>query len=632
MVAEKENGVLKYRYIYGAAGDLSRQEELNSSGTVIKAVCYEYDSLDRLIRSWEEELKNGVLVRGLSTEHIYDTSNRLIKQSWKSDTDERSESYTYNSDDGTLSSLTTASGEKLDYTYDYLKRLQSRTDGTRTTTYNYQSVGDAGTSTQVSSVNQSKVGSGDLTLGYEYDALQNIKKVTKNGTTAAEYTYDNQLQLTNEKLPQSNLEYNYSYDTAGNIRSVAKTENGSTTTRTYTYGDSSWKDLLTAIDGHAFTYDEIGNPLKYYNGKDWTFTWVNGRKLNTAVSGSTIVSYQYGADDLRLSKTVSNVTHNYLYLGEQLVEETWGNNSLKFAYDEQGRPYSVNYNGTTYYYILNQQGDVIYIVDANGNIQTEYVYNAWGEILEVKGTAEIGSVNPLRYRGYYYDTESGFYYVSNRYYDAVVSRFLNADAGIAGVGGELLGCNMFAYSFNNPVNMDDQDGNWPKWVQKLGNAVKKSASKVAKKVKSVVKKIKQDVKNFNIKNKSEKKVLKSNYFSAYKGKVVVRTNLNRSGSYGALFITRETNQRKNPEDVVRHEYGHTKQLDKLGVVKYTACIGVPSLFEWGDGEYYDKPWEVTADIYGDVQSRNPSDASVAEGFDYLENSYKYGILVWFTID
>lgn len=70
----------------------------------------------------------------------------------------------------------------------------------------------------------------------------------------------------------------------------------------------------------------------------------------------------------------------------------------------------------------------------------------------------------------------------------------------------------------------------------------------------------------------------------------------------------------------------------MGVVKYTACIGVPSLFEWGDGEYYDKPWEVTADIYGDVQSRNPSDASVAEGFDYLENSYKYGILVWFTID
>ena len=91
VVAEKENGVLKYRYIYGAAGDLSRQEELNSSGTVIKAVCYEYDSLDRLIRSWEEELQNGVLVRGLSTEHIYDTSNRLIKQSWKSDTDERSE-------------------------------------------------------------------------------------------------------------------------------------------------------------------------------------------------------------------------------------------------------------------------------------------------------------------------------------------------------------------------------------------------------------------------------------------------------------------------------------------------------------------------------------------------------------
>lgn len=85
IVTETQDGVLKYRYLYSSEGDLCRQEELNVSGTVEKAVCYEYDSLDRLIRSWEEELRDGVLARILSTEHIYDTSNRLVKQSWKTE-------------------------------------------------------------------------------------------------------------------------------------------------------------------------------------------------------------------------------------------------------------------------------------------------------------------------------------------------------------------------------------------------------------------------------------------------------------------------------------------------------------------------------------------------------------------
>ena len=180
--------------------------------------------------------------------------------------------------------------------------------------------------------------------------------------------------------------------------------------------------------------------------------------------------------------------------------------------------------------------------------------------------------------------------------------------------------------------MDDPDGNWPKWVQKIGNAVKKTVSKVVNKVKSVVNKVKQDVKNFNIKNTSEKTVLSSNYVSAYKGKVVIRTNLERSGSYGALFISRKASERSAPEDEVRHEYGHTKQLDQLGLAKYTMCIGVPSMFEWGsDSVYYRRPWEITAEIYGGVQSRSYPGYEAA-GFEYLENSKRWGPLVWLTID
>ena len=85
------------------------------------------------------------------------------------------------------------------------------------------------------------------------------------GTVIAQYTYDAQSQLTREVLPQAGITYDYSYDTGGNIRTVTTTQDGTTTTKTYSYTDSSWKDLLMGVDGHALTYDGAGNPLTYYN-------------------------------------------------------------------------------------------------------------------------------------------------------------------------------------------------------------------------------------------------------------------------------------------------------------------------------------------------------------------------------
>ncbi len=73
----------------------------------------------------------------------------------------------------------------------------------------------------------------------------------------------------------------------------------------------------------------------------------------------------------------------------------------------------------------------------------------------------MAQTNPLRYRSYYYDSETGFYYVSSRYYYPEIGRFINADAAIGQIG-NVQGTNMFAYCFNNPVNMSDPTGNWPK--------------------------------------------------------------------------------------------------------------------------------------------------------------------------
>ena len=85
------------------------------------------------------------------------------------------------------------------------------------------------------------------------------------------------------------------------------------------------------------------------------------------------------------------------------------------------------------------------------------------------------------------------------------------------------------------------------------------------------------------------------------------------------------------KDEVRHEYGHTIQLQQLGVGKYLFCIGIQSVFNWGTGDYYDKPWEITADFYGGVQSRIHDGSNIKSGFMYLEMSKKAGIAAWLLV-
>ncbi len=117
---------------------------------------------------------------------------------------------------------------------------------------------------------------------------------------------------------------------------------------------------------------------------------------------------------------------------------------------------SVKYGNTTYYYVVNIQGDIMAILDTSGSAVVEYAYDAWGKLYSTIGTLAdtLGEVNPLTYRGYVYDHETGFYYVSSRYYDPESCRFINADSIVSTDQG-FLGTNMFAYCLNNPVRKKD---------------------------------------------------------------------------------------------------------------------------------------------------------------------------------
>ena len=187
-------------------------------------------------------------------------------------------------------------------------------------------------------------------------------------------------------------------------------------------------------------------------------------------------TYTYNADWIRTSKTVNGVEHIYHLSGTRILDEEWVSGSTRnlliYIYDASGQPIGINYlkcvgnTVTKEAYLLgtNIQGDITCIYDTAGNRVVTYTYDAWGKILSVTGTAAntIGRYNPLRYRGYYYDNETGFYYLNSRYYDPAVGRFLNADSYI-NANGDLLGFNMFAYCSNNPVMGYDPTGEFDIW-------------------------------------------------------------------------------------------------------------------------------------------------------------------------
>ena len=444
---EQYNNVT-YEYAYDASGQLAKQ-----TSTAGEEYNYEYDSLGRLIRS--NEYNDGTFEQ--RTEHIYDASNRLTKQSWYNVGGVTTMSYAYSTTTGLLSSLNATvqnSSIPVAYTYQGANQLRSKAIGSvMTKAYNYCYNEDGGYRASLPNYVNYRDSSGNLIYGDNcyYDSNGRLVKILDSGsstTTRATYGYDQQGQLTSATV--GGTRYTYSYDTAGNIQSKKV---GSTTTNYYTYGNSAWRDLLTAYNGGSITYSG-GNPTKYYDGS--TFTWTQGRRLATAKVGSTNISYTYDMAGVRSSKTVGSTTYDFTTLSGLVTRQTGGGKTIDFVYDENNQPLAMKYNNTLYYYVLNAQGDVVRIVDSSRNTVASYTYDPWGKIISSSGT--LADINPLRYRGYYYDSETGFYYLQSRYYDPEIGRFINADSYASTDATGLLSTNMFAYCENNPVMRVDPTG------------------------------------------------------------------------------------------------------------------------------------------------------------------------------
>ena len=511
-----------YHYDYSGDNDLARQYVTDGSGAVTEQYSYQYDSLGRLIHS-RQSTGGGTLVQ--LTQHMYDNANRLTSQSWQFGGDTFRQSYTYtgqNSDgkqvDGTISAITTTipgrSAITSKYEYNDLRQLEKKMvtvpdqNGKQTKvydrTYTYDRIAaDDGCNrmgTRLASTGYT-FGSSSRSFTYTYDAAGNISRIVTAGTSvpkaaaSKEYGYDAQGQLATEKNG-SGTTFLYAYDTAGNIRSITK---DGTVTKSFGYTNPSWPDLLTSVTANGTTKDVLyegqsqtsdlptsGNPVTYYNGKDYTFTWTKGRQLASATVDGKQVSYTYDMSGVRSGKqvyTTSNqrtTTYTYTTLSGKVMRQQWETRnsddtvyqamqSLEFVYDDGNQPFAMIYNDgsttTLYYYVLNAQGDVIALLNADGTLAASYNYGAWGNYsvhgADGKKTTDatfIGHINPLRYRGYYYDRETRLYYLQSRYYDFANCRFINADTFATTDANGFLSANMFAYCENNPINNSDPTG------------------------------------------------------------------------------------------------------------------------------------------------------------------------------
>ena len=500
-----------YHYDYSSDNALTRQYATDGSG-ITEQYSYQYDSLGRLIHS-RQSTADGALIQ--VTQHMYDDANRMTSQTWQFGTGLYHQQYSYtgvkadgatdSSVDGTISAITTTvpgrSAITSKYEYNDLRQLEKKTvtvpDQNKnpatvyTRSYTYAVIAeDDGCNrmgTRLASTGYT-FGSSSRSFTYTYDKAGNITKIVTDGTSVPkaaewkEYTYDAQGQLVSEKN-SSKTTFLYAYDTAGNIRSITK---GGAVTKSFGYTNPSWPDLLTSVtsgsttreiqyEGQTRSDDGVvsgdpisGNPITYYNGKEYTFTWTKGRQLAKAVVDGKTVEYTYDMSGVRTSKTVNGTTYNYTTLSGKVMRQQWGSKSLEFVYDDGNQPFAMIYkHGQTtelYYYVLNAQGDVIALLNANGTLAASYNYGAWGNYsvhgADGKKTTDatfIGHINPLRYRGYYYDRETRLYYLQSRYYDFANCRFINADTYLS-TGQGMLGHNMFTYCGNNPVNYCDSSG------------------------------------------------------------------------------------------------------------------------------------------------------------------------------
>jgi RHS repeat-associated protein len=457
-------------YSYDAIGNVTSKTDRKS-----QTIAYVYDALNRLTHVGYPD--------ATGVDYVYDLVGK-IKQ-----VNDPSGAYGFAYDNmGRLVGTTTqyaflpARTFNVSYTYDPNSNRKSMTDSENgLTTYSYDVVNRL---TNITDFNNNSFGfsyddlsrrthlvrPNGVSTSYAYDDLSRVLSVLHQAGGAtidgASYGFDLAGNRTSKTDQRVNVTTNYGYD---KIYQLLQASQGATTSESYTYdpvgnrlsslgmSSSSYNvsnEPTSTVSG-SYSYDNNGNTVTDANGR--TYTWdINNQLSQVAMPGMDAVTFKYDPFGPRIQKSSSSNATIYLYDEDNLIEEVdaVGSQVARYTYGYAiDEPHTMTRDGVTSFYEQDGEGSITSLTNSTGAITDAYTYDSFGKITAVTGT----TTNPIRYTGREYDTETGLYYFRARYYDPSSGRFLGEDP-IRFYGG----VNFYSYVGNNPVNMIDPFGLFPR--------------------------------------------------------------------------------------------------------------------------------------------------------------------------
>ena len=420
----------KKLYTYDAAGRLSQVSDYNTTGTY----SFTYDDMNRL--------------KTATTDYTFDSHGAYTVQ------------YGYDAASN-RTSMTDPQSAVTTYTYDSLNRLSNLQDpSSHNFGFSYDALSRRTQLTRPNGVN----------TNYSYDNLSRLLAVLHQvGSTTldgASYTYDNAGNRTSKTDYLASLTSNYSYD---NLYQLTGVTQGASTTESYSYdavgnrlsslGMSPYSynssNELTATPSASYTYDHNGNTKTKVDGSGTTtYNWNSLNQLTSVAlpgSGGT-VSFKYDPFGRRVQKSSASGTVDYLFDGENILEETDNSGGVLARYTqghEVDEPLDELRSGITSYYETDGINSVTSLSNSTGALLNTYTYNSFGNQTSTSGLIP----NPLQYTARNYDAETGVYYFRARYYDKDSGRFLSEDPLI--IRG---GANHYLYAENRPTTLYDPWG------------------------------------------------------------------------------------------------------------------------------------------------------------------------------